>query len=116
MTGTLTHTATAHYVEHRYPLMDRPLSVGVRWLIVGSRRTGPFAPSLTDEGVELTYAERDTWKAYQQGDYLIVETQKMGEPLQEQEVPRPKVRKGIDLRYYLGKWEKYSKREGWVRA
>ena len=31
-------------------------------------------------------------------------------------VPAPKVRKGTETRWHGGRWEKYSKREGWVIA
>jgi hypothetical protein len=34
----------------------------------------------------------------------------------EQEIPCPKVRKGIETRYRYGKWEKYLKTRGWVPA
>ena len=30
--------------------------------------------------------------------------------------PAPKVRKGIQLRYNYGRWQKYLKSEGWVTA
>ena len=31
-------------------------------------------------------------------------------------IPCPRVRAGIETRYRSGRWEKYLKREGWVRA
>lgn len=31
-------------------------------------------------------------------------------------IPCPKVRKGIDTRFYRGQWQKYLKSEGWVLA
>jgi len=31
-------------------------------------------------------------------------------------VPPPRVRRGIELRWYRGRWEKLLKREGWVTA
>lgn len=29
-------------------------------------------------------------------------------------IPAPKVRKGVEVRYYDGRWEKYLKTKGWV--
>lgn len=31
-------------------------------------------------------------------------------------IPRPKVRKGIEVRFTRGRWEKYLKTKGWVAA
>jgi hypothetical protein len=31
-------------------------------------------------------------------------------------IPAPKVRKGIEVRWYNGKWQKYLKSSGWVAA
>lgn len=31
-------------------------------------------------------------------------------------IPQPKVRKGVEVRYYNGRWEKYTKKEGWQAA
>lgn len=36
--------------------------------------------------------------------------------IQERAYPCPKVRKGIEVRYRSGKWQKYLKSEGWVTA
>lgn len=36
--------------------------------------------------------------------------------VEHEEVPVPKVRKGIQLRWNRGRWEKYLKRGGWTTA
>jgi hypothetical protein len=36
--------------------------------------------------------------------------------IEEIDVPCPKVRKGIETRWYQGAWQKYSKAEGWIPA
>lgn len=35
---------------------------------------------------------------------------------EEEPIPVPKVRRGIETRYRNGKWEKYLKAQGWVSA
>jgi len=34
----------------------------------------------------------------------------------EERIPEPKVRRGIETRYRAGRWEKYLKSQGWVSA
>ena len=36
--------------------------------------------------------------------------------IEEETIPPPKVRKGVELRWKDGRWQKYLKREGWVNA
>lgn len=36
--------------------------------------------------------------------------------IEEETIPPPKVRKGVELRWKDGHWQKYLKRSGWVRA
>lgn len=116
MIGTLRRIDRDWYIEHRYPLMDRPILVGVRWKILESRTTGPLAPELVD-GLSVTYKgpNTPTWEAYKDGAYRVLTAQQSGEQLEAQPVPPPTVRKGTELRWYLGRWETYSKRDGWIR-
>lgn len=119
MIGTIRKRGNSFVIEYQYPATAEPVWIGVRWTIVDSRRTGPFAPALTI-GTEVRYAndpiDRVLWQAYAQGDYLKVWTERDGTPMDAEPIPCPKVRKGIDTRYYCGRWEKYSKREGWIAA
>ena len=54
------------------------------------------------------------------GDYLTVRLRDGGETLAEHDVvvsaPSPKVRRGVEVRWYCGQWEKYLKTKGWVTA
>lgn len=113
MTGTIRQYNGQLVIEYQYPATVEPVLIGVRWAVEGAKRTGPFAPELTP-GIVVSYRDRDTWQAYAQGDYLIVHSAHEGTPMDATPIDCPKVRKGTETRYYCGRWEKYSKREGWI--
>lgn len=115
MVATVRHHAGQLVLEYQYPSTTAPVLIGVRWPIVDAKRTGPFAPELAD-GLVVSYRQSDRWQAYAQGDYLIVHSAHEGTPMTDQPIVCPKVRKGIETRYYCGRWEKYSKRDGWIGA
>lgn len=115
MTGTIQRHNGQLVIEYQYPATDKPVLIGVRWAVVDATRTGPFAPML-EAGLSVSYRQADRWQAYAQGDYLLVSSAHEGTPMADQPIVCPKVRKGIETRYYCGRWEKYSKREGWIAA
>lgn len=115
MTGYLRKDCGDWWIEYRYRLHDRPISVGTRWRVTGARTTGALAPEVCN-GLVLTHTEQGRWQAYKDGAYLVLDTEQVGEQLPEEEVLKPGVRKGVDVRYHNGRWEKYLKRDGWVAA
>lgn len=115
MTGTIARHNGQLVIEYQYPSTTAPVLIGVRWAVLDAKRTGPFAPAL-EPGLIVSYRQADTWQAYAQGDYLLISSAHDGTPMEDTPIVCPKVRKGTDTRYYCGRWEKYSKREGWIRA
>ena len=101
LTGIVRKDGSRWMIDYRYPLHDRPVSVGTSWEVLDMRRTGPLAPDLAP-GLQFTHIGTDRWQAYKEGDYLVLASAKMGERLPELPVPQPKVRAGIDTRYYRG--------------
>jgi hypothetical protein len=118
ITGIVRQTADGWSVEHRYTAQDTPELITVAWRITGTSRTGAvaFAPALAD-GLEVSSGsgEGDRWSAYASGGSLVVVTEHEG-TIRRDPLPCPRVRAGVETRYRSGRWEKWTKRAGWVAA
>ena len=117
MQGTLIGAPGRWRIRHAYPTHDRPVMIAVDWDVTGARRTGPMAPDMA-AGLAVTWKRAPTsggtWEAYQQGDWLVIDTAPEGTIAPEEPIPPPRVRKGAEPpRYRCGRWETYTRRDGW---
>lgn len=82
----------------------------------GEPKDGLEARYIRDSRHEFDGRTAVRWSVYcGNGSYLDIVAAETAEQTVD-DLPCPKVRKGIETRYRYGKWEKYSKREGWVTA
>ena len=119
------------FIESTFAAFEKPELIRNRYPIIGARpargNMGP-APILA-HGLEVTYVRDSSypfpdiqggkacrWTAYKDGAYLEVEAGNTCTQQITEEIPAPKVRKGTEIRYQYGRWEKFSKREGWIAA
>jgi hypothetical protein len=70
----------------------------------------------TAEGMFLEYRDRGVW-AGERGLKVWTNPNAEGKILEERQIPRPKVRAGVEVRWYdmERRWEKLT-RKGWVPA
>jgi hypothetical protein len=119
------------YIESSFAQSSEPILITNRYRVIGAEpargNMGP-APEFC-AGLQVTYVRDSSyphpkakggkacrWSAYKHGAYLHVHADSEATEQITTPIECPKVRKGIETRYHLGRWEKYSKREGWVRA
>jgi hypothetical protein len=105
------------YVEHSYPSFQEPAErITLRYKVLGSRVEG-FGMVEVYDGLEVRYlsGSEHIWQAYQRGTYLVVRCEKQG-TVTKTPYPCPKVKKGVEVRYRSGLWEKYLRTRGWVAA
>jgi hypothetical protein len=116
ITGIVRQTTDGWSVEHRYAAQDTPETITIAWRVTATSRTGAvaFAPTLAD-GLEVASGEGDHWSAYANGGNLVLLTEHEG-TMRRHPLPCPRVRAGIETRYRDGRWEKWTKRGGWVAA
>ena len=114
MTGTLRQDGQTWRVEVSNAMYSEPTRQTTSWLVTGCRYTGGLAPTLAD-GLEVRFADGDSWSAYRHGEYTTITTEHIGLPRCEP-IPAPKVRAGVEVRYRDGRWQKYLKSQGWVTA
>ena len=119
LTGIIVRTPDAYYVESSYPEYSEPIMRTLRWKVTGARPAngnyGP-APQLEDNiGAEVTHSPGRGFLLYRNGAYTLLETEENAS-VSTAPIPCPKVRAGIATRYYSGRWQKCSKRDGWVSA
>ena len=114
MNGILHKNGVDWTVAYTYSKSNEPILVTVQWKILTARRTGPFAPILS-EGLTVMSEQYDSWQAYAQGDYLILTSEHDG-VASEAPYPPPKGNKRVEHRYASGRWEKNLSTKGWVPA
>lgn len=116
MTGTVRKAGDGWTIEHSYTAQETPERITVTWRVLASARSGAvaFAPELRDE-LEIRFVTDDRWEAYASGGYLMLTTEHEG-AVSRTPVPCPRVRAGVETRYRHGRWEKLTKRAGWVAA
>lgn len=116
MQATLRKIDRDWYLEYFHSGFTAPVLIGIRWKILSARSAGYGAAAPLTDGMSFEY-RAPIWTHYAgSGNYWHVQTEEQGDPLPDQPIPQPKVRKGIEVRYHAGRWEKYSQREGWIRA
>lgn len=116
ITGIIRRRGAQWFVDHTTPRDREPQLETVAWKITGTIKRGFYgpAPDLA-EGLTVTWDHGRPWQAHEHGNYLVLETEREG-TVTLAPFPCPKVRAGIDTRYQDGRWQKYSKREGWITA
>ena len=112
--GTVEKNGDEWRVATKYSKHSDPIWITVRWKVLQTHRTGPFAPTLT-EGLKVISEQANSWGAYSQGDYLTLVTEHDGVAA-ETPYPAPAIRKGVESRYQNGRWEKYLQTKGWRPA
>ena len=105
-------------IQDSFPLYDKPEKVILHWPI------GSVYPPIgidSYEGHEVTknssYGYSIRAAAYQYSDIYLIIDQGRTKSIHTivEPIPCPKVRKGIETRWYNGRWEKLLK-SGWVPA
>jgi hypothetical protein len=116
--GTVRQRDGAWWIEYSYPAYDYPKLFTVAWKVTQARKVAPYgpAPDLADGLAVTLEGVTHDWTAYDHGNYLVLTTHGAEGIVAESELPAPKVRKGTEVRYYCGAWQKYRAREGWVTA
>jgi hypothetical protein len=101
---------------------DRPELTVLYWPIEHGRLRD-YREAFPELGTETQlYGDRGSYTFYRgMGHYSPILTLQDGgatKPVKTETipVPAPKVRKGIETRWYRGAWQKYLKAEGWVLA
>lgn len=117
MQGTLVKRGGKLCVLHEYTLQDTPEARRLYWEVRGTKRN-PYSMQFPEAGDTVASAGEGWWHVTnrQAGE---VSTGSGNDPVAYDEivaVPPPKVRKGIELRWHYGEWQKYSKTQGWVSA
>lgn len=116
--GTIEKTDGTFYVASSDPDYFKPALRTIRWKIIGAAPAngnyGPVPRLDENVGAEVTL-RGGNFELYRNGAYLILLTEENG-TVSHEPIPMPKVRAGIATRYDGGRWQKYSKREGWTRA
>jgi hypothetical protein len=118
LVGTLRLIDGKWYVDSSDSKMDEPVLVTIRWKVIGMRsKPGNYGPMPEAvDGLTVTHVrDSDQFEAYKNGNCLVIDTEHSGTVL-ESPIPVPKVHKGIETRYSNGRWQKLSKRKGWVAA
>ena len=106
-------------IQAPYPAFDRPELIIHHWPIGRADRRIEIS---SYEGAEVTkgncsfvYSLRIAPYEYVR-IYLKDQGQTVSIDTVIEEIPCPKVRKGIETRWHNGQWEKYTKNKGWVSA
>jgi hypothetical protein len=100
-------------------LSNEPIKQITWWPIAKDTKTSLEAMDLLDK--EATYTSGGTYSiriaAYQYRRAILTDAGST-RPLamEHQPIEAPKVRKGIEVRYRNGQWQKYLKSQGWVTA
>lgn len=115
--GVLATRGSQLCVQYEMPYSDRPVLRRLWWAVVQS--TGnPYTADRPEAGDVATSRHDNTWHTARPADRRSSgSVYAGGEAVYHEEVPVPcpKVRRGVEVRWHLGAWEKLSKR-GWVRA
>ena len=105
------------YIRDSFRLSDRPAEKVMYWPI--ERRACDIAEDLIGMPLTLSRDWEFLYSIRQHGmtrfEYRLG-GDKQASHVEEAEIPAPKVRKGIETRWNRERWEKYSKREGWIPA
>lgn len=114
ITGTVRSIGGGNWaVESSYPANSTPELITIAWKVTGMARRGMGpAPEFRD-GLEVQHVGSDQFQAYAHGAYLVLMTEHEGTSRTEP-LPVPRVRG--EVRYRMGRWEKLTKRQGWVPA
>ena len=115
--GILRQQGKEWVVEYRTTVYSAPVWQITTWRVTGIRREAHYgpAPDMVDGLTVDSIRDRDAWQAYAHGNYLVLETEHNG-TRREEPYPCPKVRRGVEMRYHDGVWQKYLKTQGWVSA
>ena len=117
MRGFLERRGGKWYVTVSDTMLCEPVRYFTPWEITATcPAPGNYnpAPQLS-EGAEVEYLRNGRFQLYANGAYTWIDSTEKGERRTEP-IPEPKVRKGVQTRYRNGGWQKYHKRDGWIRA
>lgn len=116
--GVLREREGKLYVVYETTKDSEPTLVRM-WWPVQQTRGNAYNMNRPEPGDKAT-SSGDWWMCYREGCGSTGSVSFPGNTqatfVETEAVPPPKVRKGIEIRWYQGHWEKYSKREGWIRA
>lgn len=116
-TATVRQEGKDWFVDYSSASYNVPEINTISYRVIEARRRGmnaPLAPELA-AGLTVDHAGASTWQAYRQGGYLVLITEPDGS-VATVPAPPPKVRRGIETRWYQGRWEKLLQTKGWVPA
>ena len=104
------------YLQHEYNELNEPTRVVIRWKPEGAISRIPetaFGQSFHSRSAAGSHTI-----TFSNGCYgyttLAIGGNQQADSIERVPIARPKVRAGIESRYYNGAWQKYSKRVGWV--
>jgi len=118
MQGVLREREGALYVVYETTKDSEPQRVRMWWL-VQQTRGNQYSANRPEAGDKATAnGDSHSWGCYREGCGSTGSVSFPGNQqaafVETEDVPQPKVRKGIEIRWYQGRWQKYTKREGWI--
>lgn len=104
------------FVVSEYSLQSTPIIARVSWPVVAIKGNPYRGAPVPKDGDLLNHNLGSTGSNHINNDYTVyIESMQTRGTLEEIPFPCPKVRKGIETRYYFGEWQKYSKVHGWIK-
>jgi hypothetical protein len=100
-------------VEYETTWSNKPVRQRMWWRIAHVSRN-PYRPRWPQEGDRVTSSGSDCWNG--DGYSVHFPGNLQAERSEQEDVPPPKVRAGIETRWYQGRWQKCLKSKGWVDA
>lgn len=117
MEGKLVLRDGKMFVLHEYTMQDTPEARRLYWAVQHTKRN-PYSLNSPEAGDTVASTGEGWWIVTNRSGAGEVWTGSGGDPAAYDEivpVPPPKVRKGVELRWYYGEWQKLLKTR-WVPA
>lgn len=117
---TIRYRDRTWFIVSEYSISSEPKIRRLWWKITHGERVCALNPDEHDgnnlhrhDTGSYTVLSRNGYTGY---DRISVRCMPNAEAdiVEEEDFECPKTRKGIDTRYQYGRWEKYSKRDGWI--
>jgi len=118
MLGKLVERDGALHVHYSYAQDDVRELVNIFWR-VEQIKGNAYNGNRPSAGDTCNSVPNDWWSCYREGRGPTGEVYFPGNMrgvLEVTPIAPPKVRKGIEIRYANGRWEKCSKAKGWIHA
>jgi hypothetical protein len=122
MKATIQYHDKVWYVVSEYAIFSEPKIRRLGWKVTSGERLGALNPD-EHNGNELYRHDTGSYTVLSRNGYtgfdrisVRVAPDAQADFVEEEVFDCPKVRKNVETRYHDGRWQKYSKREGWIAA